>query len=191
MFNDSTKNSFTLSFVSWSTVRKTVDTQLGYQIDKKMAQNINNPKYLIEPHQIAFRIGVPSKTDNVAVFDNLIVWKNLVDIDSVWYSRDGVSFEYTSNDYLDQYRDLKLSHKEYLGKKLLNFFISYTDLKKKYPFQIIDLGLQVGNFNPQRIQLIEEYRVANNNARLFWTLVGPRAIKMISDETKINEVNFF
>ena len=102
MFDDSLKNSFTLSFVSWSTDRKTVDTQLGYQIDKKIAQNINNPRYLIEAHQIAVRIGVPSETVNVAVFDNLIVWKNLVDIDSVWYPRDGVSIEYTSNDYLDQ-----------------------------------------------------------------------------------------
>ena len=43
MFNDSNKNSFTLSFDSWSPERKTVDTQLEYQTPKGSAQNINTP----------------------------------------------------------------------------------------------------------------------------------------------------
>ena len=33
-------------------------------------------------------------------------------------------------------------------------------MKNKKPFQVFDLGLQVGYINPQRIQLIEEYRDA-------------------------------
>ena len=75
MFNDSNKNSFTLSFDSWSTDRKTVDTQLEYQIDIGSAQNINSPKNLIKAHQTGARIGVPNKVNNVAFFDNLDVRK--------------------------------------------------------------------------------------------------------------------
>ena len=37
-FDHSIKNSFTLSFDSWSTGRKIVDTQLEYQVDKGSAQ---------------------------------------------------------------------------------------------------------------------------------------------------------
>ena len=33
MFNDSIKNSFTLSFDSWTTDRKIVNTGLEYQVD--------------------------------------------------------------------------------------------------------------------------------------------------------------
>ena len=98
MFNVSIKNCFTLSFVSWSTERKTVDTQLEYQVDVGSAHNINSPKYLIVAHQIAARIGAPNKAENIAVFDNLNVRKYHVDIDGVRYPRDDVSLDYASND---------------------------------------------------------------------------------------------
>ena len=120
MFNDSIKNSFTLSFDSWSTDRITVNTLLEYQVDVGNAQNINCPKYLIVADQTEGRIGVPNKANNVAVFDNLNVRKYHVDIDSVRYPRDGVSIDYASNDYVDQYRDLKLFCKEYVGEELPN-----------------------------------------------------------------------
>ena len=51
MFYDSFKNSFTLSFDSWSTDRITVNTLLEYQVDIKIAQNFNSPKYVIVAHQ--------------------------------------------------------------------------------------------------------------------------------------------
>ena len=89
MFNDSIKDSFTLSFDSWSTDRKTVDTQLEYQADIGSAQNINSPKYLTAVHQTAARIGVPNKANNVAISDHLDVRKYHVDIDAVRYPRDG------------------------------------------------------------------------------------------------------
>ena len=60
-FKDSCKNSFTLSFDSWSADRKTVDTQLENQVDVGSAQNINSPKYLIVDHQTASTIGVPKR----------------------------------------------------------------------------------------------------------------------------------
>ena len=73
MFNDSFKVSFTLSFDSWTSDRKTFDTQLEHQVDIGSAQNNNGPKYLKAVHQTAARIGVPSKANIVAIFDHLDV----------------------------------------------------------------------------------------------------------------------
>ena len=94
MFNDSVQNSFTLSFDSWTSGRKTVDTQLEYQVDIGSVQNINSPKYLIVAHQTASKRGVPNKSNNIAIFDNIDVRKYHVDIDGVCYPRDGVSIDY-------------------------------------------------------------------------------------------------
>ena len=91
MFNDSIKDSFTLSFDCWTGARKTVDTQLEYQVDMGSAQNINSPKYLKAVHQSAARIGVPNKAYNVAIFDHLDVRKYHVEIDGVRYPGDGVN----------------------------------------------------------------------------------------------------
>ena len=63
------------SFDSWSTDRKTVDSQLDYQVDIGSAENINSLKYLIVAHQTAARIGVPNRTKNIAIFNNLDVKK--------------------------------------------------------------------------------------------------------------------
>ena len=130
MFNDSIEISFTLSFDHWTSDRKTVDTQLEYQVDIGSAQNINNPKYPIAVHQTADRIGVPNKTNNVTFFERNVRKKH-VDIDGVRYPRDGVSIDYGLNGYVDQYRDLKLFHHEYLGEQVLQPFISYNDMKTK------------------------------------------------------------
>ena len=137
MFNDSNENSFTLSFDSCSRDRKTVDTLLEYQVDIGSAQNINSPKYLLVAHQTAVTIGVPNKTNNFAVFDNLNVRKDHVD--GVGYRRDGFSIDYGLNDYVDQYRDLKFFIKEVVGEEILNHFVNYTDTKNKYVIQVIDL----------------------------------------------------
>ena len=70
------------------------------------------------------------------------------DIDGVRYPKNGVNVDYGLNDYVDQYRALKLFYKGYVGEELLNHFISYTDMKKKYPIQLIDLKFQVNHINP-------------------------------------------
>ena len=188
MFNDSIKDSFLLSFDHWTSDRKTVDIQLEYQVEIGSAQNINSPKYLIAVHQTADRIEVSNKTNNVAISDQLNVTKFHVDTDGVRYPRDGVSIDYGLNDYIDQYRDLKLLYHEYLGEQLLQPFISYNDMKTKYLFQVIDLRFQVDHINPKKIQLFEEYRGATKNARLFIILARHREIKMISDGNKMTEV---
>ena len=179
MFNDSIEESFAFSFDHWTSDRKTVDTQLEYQIDIGSAQNISSPKYLIAVHQTADRMGVPNKTNNVAISDHLNVRKYHVDIDGVRYPGDGVSIDYGLNDYVDQYCDIKLYYHEYLGEQPLQPLSSYNDMKTKYPFQVIDHRFQVDYINLKKIQLFEDYRGATKNARLFIKLVRHREIKMI------------
>ena len=104
------------------------------------------------------------------------------------YPREAVNFDYASIDYLDQYRDLKLFYEEYVGEELLNPFISFTVIRKKYPIQVIGLRFQIDHNNPKKIQLFEEYRGANNNARLFLILFRHRDFKMMSDGKKLLKV---
>ena len=61
MFNDSIKISSALSIASWTSDRKTVDTQFEYQVDIGSAQSINSPKNLIVAHQTEARKGTPNK----------------------------------------------------------------------------------------------------------------------------------
>ena len=181
MFNDSIKNSFTLSFDSWSTDRKTVETQLEYQVDIGSAQNITSPNFLIAVRQTAARIGASNKAEKVAIFDHLDDRKHHVDIDGVLYPRKCFSIDDGENYYVDQYRDLSLYYKEYLGEDLLSPFISFTDMKNNYPIQLFDLRFQVDHINSKKKRLFGENRGAINNARLFLIKIRHRGIKMISD----------
>ena len=72
----------------------------------------------------------------------------------------------------------------------MNPFISYTDMKNKYPIQVIDVRHQVDNITPEKIQLSEEFNndPANVNARLFVILFRHRQIELVSDGEKIIEV---
>ena len=57
---------------------------------------------------------------------------------------------YEQNDYIQQYKDLNLFFKEYIGEQLVSPFISYPDMKTKYPIEIIDLGHQVDQITPMK-----------------------------------------
>ena len=81
-------------------------------------------------HQTAARIGVPNKANKIAVFDNLNDRKRHVDVDNVRYPRDGYSFDYASNDYVDHCIYLKLIYKENVDEELLNPLINYAGMKK-------------------------------------------------------------
>ena len=190
IFNDCNKNSFTLSFDLWSTERKIVDTQLEYQVDVGRARNSKTPQYLIVALHTAARIGVPNKTNSIAVFDNLNVRKYPVHIDGVRYPRDGVSIHYASNDYVHQKRDLKMFYKEHAGGELLSPPINYTDLKIKYPIQDKDLRFPIDHINSKRTHLFEDYRGTITNARLFLISIRQPKLKMISDGNKIVKHNF-
>ena len=66
--------------------------------------------------------------------------------------------------------------------------ISYTDMKYKYPIQVIDLRFQVDHITPKKIQLFEEYRANPANARMFVILIRRREIEMTSDGDKLIEI---
>ena len=71
------------------------------------------------------------------------------------------------NDYIEQYKDLKLFFKEYISEQLMNPFISYPDMKTKYPFEMIDSRHQSNHITPKKIQLFFEYGADPENARFF------------------------
>ena len=61
MFNESIKNSFSLSFDSRTTDRKTVNTDVEFQLDLGSASNINSRKYCIAAHETGARAGPANK----------------------------------------------------------------------------------------------------------------------------------
>ena len=154
IFNESLQNNYRIVFDDWYTERRVVSDTIT-QIDIGSAQQVNSPKYLICAHQTAVRLNVPDKEQNLSIFDNINVRKYFVEIDNIRYPRDGILINYPENDYIDQYRDLKLFYKEYLGEELLNPFVSYPDMRNKYPIQVIDLKYQTDHISPKKIQLLK------------------------------------
>ena len=86
--------------------------------------------------------------------------------------------------YLNQYRDPKLSYKEYVGEPLLILFICYSDMKSFYSNQVFDLRFQVDHVNLNK-RLFKYFRGAPHSAhvdaRIFARLFKHRDMKMISD----------
>ena len=187
MFNEAIMNNYTITFDSWYTERKISNDGRELQVDIASAQGINSPKYLISAFQTNART-TPNKASNPAIFDDNNVTKYFVEIDGVRYPKDGVLNNFEENSYLDQYRDLKLFYKEYLGEVLLQPYISYSDMKYLYPIQITDLRYQVDHITPKKIQLFEEFSEDPAYERIFIILVRHRQIEMISDGNKIIEV---
>ena len=140
MFNEATQNNFKIFFDEWYTERRIISDTIT-QLDIGTCQHVNSPKDLIGAHQTRTRA------------DNLNLQKYYVEVDSVRYSRDSVLVNYEQNDYIEQYKDLKLFFKEYIGEELMSPFISYPDMKTKYPIQIIDLRHQSDHMAPKKIQL--------------------------------------
>ena len=67
-------------------------------------------------------------------------------------------------------------------------FISYPDMKTKYPIEIIDLRHQADHITPKKIQLFLEYGVDPENARFFLISIRRREIELISDGNKLIEI---
>ena len=147
MFNESIQNIYRIFFDDWYTERRVVSDTIT-QIDIGSAQSVNSPKYLITAQQTAARLNAPNKLINVSRFDNLNVRKYFVEINSICHPRDDVLTNYNENDYIDKYKDLKLFYKEYIGEQLLNPFVSYPDMKTKYPIQVFDLRFQPDHITP-------------------------------------------
>ena len=83
---------------------------------------------------------------------------------------------------------MKLFFKEYIGEPILNPFISYPDMKTKYPIEILDLRHQPDHITPKQIQLFQEYGADLDNARLFLMLIRRKEKELISDGNNLIEV---
>ena len=105
--------------------------------------------------------------------------KYFVEVDGVRYRKDGVLTNFAKNSYLDQYRDLKIYYKEYVGEQLLQPYITYPEKKYFYPIQITDLRHQVHHITPKKIQSFEEFSEDPADERLFVILVRHRQNEMI------------
>ena len=57
---------------------------------------------------------------------------------------------YEQKDYTEQYSDFKLFFKESVGEQLMSPFISYPDMKTKYPIEVIDLRHQPDHITPKK-----------------------------------------
>ena len=142
MFNEATKNYCKISFDEWYTERRLIlDTIV--QLDIGTSQHVNSPKYLIAAHQTRTRADTANKNNNFAIIDNLNLQKYYVEIVSVRYLRDSVLVNYKQNDYIEQYKDSNLFFKENIGEELMSPFISYPDMKAKYPIEIINLRINL------------------------------------------------
>ena len=187
MFNEATQNNYKISYDEWFTERRIISDTIT-QLDIGSSQNVQSPKYLIGAHQTKDRIDAPISTKNVAIFDNLDLRKYYIEIDGQRYPRDSSLMTYEQNDYIEQYKDLKLFFKEYIGEQLLSPFISYPDMKTEYPIEIIDLRHQADHITPKKIQLFLEYGADPENARFFLILIRRREIELISDGNKLIEI---
>ena len=187
MFNEATQNNYKISYDEWFTERRIISDTIT-QLDIGSSQNVQSPIYLIGAHQTKDRIDAPLSTKNIAIFDNLDLRKYYIEIDGQRYPRDSSLMNYEQNDYIEQYKDLKLFFKEYIGEQLMSPFISYTDMKTKYPIEIIDLRHQADHITPKKIQLFLEYGDDPDNARFFLILIRRREIELISDGNKLIEI---
>ena len=125
---------------------------------------------------------------NNSIFDHVDVRKFYVEIDGIRYPKNPIMVNYDENNYLEQYRDLKLFYKEYIGEPILNPIITYDKMEEYYPIQIIDLRFQVDHIPPKKIRLFEEYDDNPTNNNLYVILIKHREIKMIFDGNKIISV---
>ena len=187
MFNEATQNNYKIFYDEWFTERRIISDTIT-QLDIGSSQNVQSPKNLIGAHQTKDRIDGAISTKNVAIFDNLDLRKYCIEIDGQRYPRDSSLMNYERNDYIEQYKDLKLFFKEYIGEQLLSPFISYPDIKTKYPIEIIDLRHQADHIAPKKIQLFLEYGDDPDSARFFLILIRRREIELISDGNKLIEI---
>ena len=155
MFNEATQNNYKISFDEWYTERRVISDTIT-QLDIGTSQHVNSPEYLIGAHQTRSRADIANKNNIIAIFDNLNLQKQCVEIDSVRYPRDSVLVNYEQNDYIGKYIDLKLFFKEYIGEQLMSPFIPYPDMKTKYRIEIIDLRHQSDHITPKKFNYFKK-----------------------------------
>ena len=187
MFNEATRNNYKISFDEWYTEMRVISDTIA-PLDIGTSQHVNSPKYLNGAHQTRTRADTANKNNIIAIFDNFNLQKYYVEIDSVKYPRDSVLVNHEQNDYIEIYKDLKLFFKEYIGEELMSPFISYPDMKTKYPIEILDLRRQSDHITPKKVQLFQEYSADPENAKFYLLVIRGREVELISDGNKFIEV---
>ena len=187
LFNEATQNNYKITFDEWYTERRVISDTIT-QLDIGTSQHVNSPKYLIGAHQTRTRADTANKNNNIAISDNLNLRKYYVEIDSIRYPRDSVLVNYEQNDYIEKYEDFKIFFKDYIGEQLMSPVISYPDMTRKYPIEILDLRHQSDHMTPRKIQLFQEYSADPENAEFYLTIIRRREIELISDGNKLIEV---
>ena len=143
---------------------------------------------MIGAHQTKDRLDGAISTKNVAIFDKLDLRKYYIEIDGQRYPHDSSLMNYEQNDYIEQYKDLKFFFKDYIGEQLMSPFISYPDMKTKYPIEIIDLRHQADHITPKKIQIFLEYGADPENARFFLILIRRSELELLSEGNKLIEI---
>ena len=157
------------------------------QVDLGSAQQVNSPKFSIS-HQTQDRTNVPVKKVKTATFDNLDLRKNYVEINGQRYPRYSLPIYYEDRKYIEQYKDLNLFFKDFMGEPILNLFKTHPDVKTKHPKGIMDLRHQPDHITSKKLQLFQEYAADPKNDRFFSILFRRREIELINDESKLIEV---
>ena len=101
LFNEATQNNYKISFDEWYTERRIISDTIT-QLYIRTSQQVNSPKYAFGAHQTRFRADTANKSNNIAIFDNLNLQKNFVEIVSVRYPWDSVLINYEQNDFIEQ-----------------------------------------------------------------------------------------
>ena len=180
MCNEATQNNYKISYDEYYTERQVVSNMI-VQHDIGSAQQVNGPKYLMFAHQTKDRTSFPDKKVDIAIFENVDFRKYHVEIDSLRYPRDSLLINNEQNDYIEQYKNQKLFFKEYIGESILNPFVTYSDMKTKYPFEIIDLRHQLDHKTLKKFQIFQEYGADPDNARCVLFIIRRREIELIAD----------
>ena len=190
-FNEAIPKTFILTYESWTSDRKPVDTVQEFQIDISSASNSISPLYLIAAHQKRQRpnpadhtINLPNDRINNPIFDHVRVGKNYAEVDGVRYPKKPITINYDKNNYLDQYRDLKLIYKELVGETMFNPIIPYDKMKSWYPFELNDLRFQADHISPNKIRFFTEYSDNPVNTIINIILINHRKNNTISEGKK-------
>ena len=134
------------------------------QADIGSSHQVDSPKYLSGAQQTRVRSDTADKSNNI---DNFDLRKLHIKKDGIGYPTDSVLLNYEQNDYIEQYKDLKLFFREYFGDEILTPFISYPDMKSKNSIEVIDLRPQSDHIPPKKFQLIHEDGADPENAKFF------------------------
>ena len=73
-------------------------------------------------------------------------------------------------------------------EELTSSFITYPDMKTKYPIEILDLRHQTDHISPTKNQIFLEYSADPENAKFYLILIRRGELELISDGNKLIEV---